>query len=157
MTSSHFTKLLLWHIFQIYHTIRGNDLCHARCYTCHTPYAHGLRSGPTKWIIWRITRKRKSTKLLSYITHDACLWSRYITTPVGRCDSDRMPDSGRKTRLWSYARLQLYILTPDALPDSGRRHDTGRISWLRSRIMASVDEHAAFLIISAVKDFAWPD
>jgi hypothetical protein len=32
----------------------------------YTPYAHRLGSGSTKWIIWQIAYKRKSTNILSY-------------------------------------------------------------------------------------------
>jgi hypothetical protein len=152
--------------------MHDNELCHTRCYMGHVPYAHGLWSGPTNWIIRWITHKRKSAKLLFiqtnewifilYITHYTFLWCRYITTPVvcttlvvwptpvGRRDSGRMPDSSQKTWLWSY------ILTLVPLPDSGQCHDFGRISWLRSLITAIVDEHAACLTTSTVKDFAWP-
>jgi hypothetical protein len=58
-------------------------------------------------------------------------------------------------RLLSHARLQSYIPTPVALPDSGRRHNFGCLSWLWLRIMTSVNEHAAYLTTSDVKDFAW--
>jgi hypothetical protein len=32
----------------------------------YAPYACGLRSNPTEWIIWQIAHKRKSTNILSY-------------------------------------------------------------------------------------------
>jgi hypothetical protein len=116
--------------------MRGNDLCHTRCYTGHAPYARGLLSSLTEKIIRWITHKRKSANLLFiqsnewifilYITHYTCLWCRYIMTPVvcatlvicptsvRRCDSSRMPDSDQKT--W----LRSYLLTPVAHHDSGR-------------------------------------
>jgi hypothetical protein len=42
------------------------------------------------------------------------------TTSVERRDSGRMPDSGRKTRLWSYAQLRSEDMTPVIYPDSRR-------------------------------------
>jgi hypothetical protein len=56
-------------------------------------------------------------------------------------DFDRMPDSGRK--IW----LRSYILTPVVSPGSGR---------ISLCIMALIDECAACLTTSIVKDFAWP-
>jgi hypothetical protein len=70
-------------------------------------------------------------------------------------DSGRMPDSGRGTRLWSYARLRSKTLV--ALLDSGRRHDSDRISLLWSRITTPIDERATCLTTLVVKDFTWPD
>jgi hypothetical protein len=145
----------------------------------YIPYAHGLQSSPAEWIILQMTHKRKlanSFVLFGAMNKFSCLilpiihaynagifWLRsedvtsvVCPTPVRRHDSDSMPDSGRRMQLWSYARHRLYILTLDALPYSGRRHSFDRISWLRSRITALVDERATCLTTSAVKDFAWP-
>jgi hypothetical protein len=60
-----------------------------------------------------------------------------------------MPDSG-----WEIC-LRSYIPTPVALRDSGQRHDSDRISRLRSRITALIVEHAACLTTLDVKDFTW--
>jgi hypothetical protein len=35
----------------------------------YAPYAHGLLSCPTEWIILRMARKRKLTNCLSYLEH----------------------------------------------------------------------------------------
>jgi hypothetical protein len=69
-------------------------------------------------------------------------------TPVGRRNTDCMPNSSRKIWLW------LCILTLDALPDSSWHHDSGRISWLRPRNTAPFDERAACLTTLA-KDFTF--
>jgi hypothetical protein len=41
-------------------------MLHGLCLRGYAPYAHGLRSGPTEWIIRRIAHKRKSANLLWY-------------------------------------------------------------------------------------------
>jgi hypothetical protein len=46
-------------------------------------------------------------------------------TPVRRCNSDRMPDSDRKGRLRSYARLRLEDATLVVCVTSVERHDFG--------------------------------
>jgi hypothetical protein len=76
-------------------------------------------------------------------------------TPIARRDSSRMLDFGRKMRLWLYTRLRSYSPTLVTLPDSNRHHNYDRISWLRSCITALVEEHAACLTSSSVKDYAW--
>jgi hypothetical protein len=135
--------------------------------------------GLTEWIIWWMAYKRKLANPLSYSEQRICISYHILhiihaynagifrlrsedatlvvcatlvicPTSIGRRDSGHMSNSGRK--IW----LQTYILTPDALPNSGRRHDSGRISWLRSRVTALVDKRAACLITSVVKDVAWP-
>jgi hypothetical protein len=84
----------------------------------YTPYACRLQSGPTKWIIWWITHKRKSTNLLSYITHYTCLQCRYLVT-LGVCPTPVVcltpvvyPNSSRTCWLWSTSQLRSYLLTP---------------------------------------------
>jgi hypothetical protein len=89
----------------------------------YAPYARGLRSGPIEWIIWWITRKRKSTNV-SFI-----YYSLYMLIMQVYHDSSRMPDSGWK--IW----LRSYILTLVALPNSGWCHDSGRASQFRSMSM----------------------
>jgi hypothetical protein len=137
----------------------------------YAPYARGLRSGPTEWIILWMAGKRKLTNQLSYLEHrinfhiiyyplymlimQVCLDSGRIRNFGHMVDSGHMrdfdckPDSGRK--IW----LQSYIPTPVTLPDSGQHHDFGRLSWPQLRIMTPVNECVACLTTSAVKDFAW--
>jgi hypothetical protein len=121
----------------------------------YVPYARGLRSGLTEWIILRMAHKRKlanSFILFGAMNKFSCFILPIIhaynasisrlrsedTTPVacptsvGTHDSDRMPDSSRMPNSGRKTWLRLYILTPDTLPDSGRRHDSSRTSWLRS-------------------------
>jgi hypothetical protein len=85
----------------------------------YVPYARGLRSSLAEWIILRMTRKRKlanSFILFGAMNKFSCLILPIIhaynagisrlrsedatlivyPTPVGRYDSDRMPDSDRK-------------------------------------------------------------
>jgi hypothetical protein len=64
-------------------------------------------------------------------------------------DFGHMPDSDWKMQLWLYARLRSEDMTLGVYPDSGR------IYRLRSCITTLVDERAAYLTTSAVKDFVW--
>jgi hypothetical protein len=83
------------------------------------------------------------------VTLVVCATPIVCPTSIGRRHSGRMPDSDWK--IW----LQSYIPTPVTLPDSSRHHDSGNISWLQSCIMALVEERAACLTYSFVKDYAW--
>jgi hypothetical protein len=48
-------------------------------------------------------------------------------TPIGRYDYGHLLDFGRKTRLWSYARLRLKDVTPVICPTPIERHDSDRM------------------------------
>jgi hypothetical protein len=113
-----------------------NLMLYGWCLRGYAPYARGLQSHPTEWIIWRITRKRKSANLLSiqsnewiyisYITHYTCLWHRYIMTPVVYATLVVCPtlimylDSGHTSRLRSTSQLRSYLLTLVVHHDSGQ-------------------------------------
>jgi hypothetical protein len=130
----------------------------------YAPYARGLRSGLAEWIILWMTRKRKLADCLSYSEH----WINFhilaiihaYNTGISRLRShvrlrskdmtSVIYDSGWK--IW----LRSYIPTPVVLPNSDRRHNFGCLSWLRLHITTLVNEHAACLTTSAVKDFVWP-
>jgi hypothetical protein len=99
----------------------------------YTFYAHGLWSDPIKWIIWRITCKRKSANILSYVTYYKCLYCRYLMIPVICATSvvcltlTGIYDSSHISRLVSH------FLTPVDVT-------TSVISTNSSRIMTPVDE-----------------
>jgi hypothetical protein len=94
-------------------------------------------------------------------------------------DSGHMPDSYRKARLLSFARIRLEDTIPVVCPtpvwgrDSGRMTDSGWKIWLQSYnsrhtsqfwstsrlqscIVASDDERSTCLTTTYVKKFAWP-
>jgi hypothetical protein len=138
------------------------------CLHGYVPYAHGLRSGLVEWIILRMDRKRKfansfilfgamnkfsclilpiihdyNTGIFRLRTKDATLV--VCSTPVKRHDSDRMPNSGRRTRLRSYARLRSEDITPVVYPDSDSRC-TSRfrsMSRLRSYLLTLIEHHGS--------------
>jgi hypothetical protein len=107
----------------------------------YVPHAHKLWYSSAEWIILRMDRKRKLTNffiLFGAMNKFSCLILPIIhaynvgisrlrsegmtlvvcPTLVGRRDFCHMPDSGRKTRLRSYARLRLEDMTPVVYPDS---------------------------------------
>jgi hypothetical protein len=125
----------------------------------YTPYAQGLWSVPTEWIIQWMARKRKLANLFilfkvinkfsyrilpiiyAYNAWRSQLWWN-IPTPV------KHPDSG-----WT-SQLRSYIVTPVAYHDSGRTFrlrshimipviytNSDRMSWLRSSIPTLVVCH----------------
>jgi hypothetical protein len=93
------------------------------CLHDYTPYARGLRSGSTKLVIWWITHKRKSTNLLSYITHYTCLWCRHLVTPVICPTSIIYLDFDHASRLWSMS-------VPHVLPPQLWKTSHDRTRWL---------------------------
>jgi hypothetical protein len=109
-------------------------MLYGSCLRGYASYAHGLWSGPTEWIIWQITRKRKSANCFIYYEQwmNFCIiyCPLYMRIMQVYHDSDRlhdfghMPNSGRKEWLWSY------VPTPVVLLDSDQHHDSGCISWL---------------------------
>jgi hypothetical protein len=151
-----------------------HPLIYGSCLRGYVPYARGLRSSPVEWIILWMAHKRKlanSFILFGAMNKFSCLIlpiihaynvgisqlrSEDVTlvvcpTPVGRHDSDRMPNSGWRMRLWSYARLRsediILVVYPDSrrTSDSSRRHNSDHISWLRSCIMVPIDKRATCL------------
>jgi hypothetical protein len=54
------------------------------------------------------------------------------------CNSGRMPDFGRKTRLRSYARLQLEDMTAVVYPDSTHTSQRRLTSWLQSYLLIPI-------------------
>jgi hypothetical protein len=144
----------------------------------YAPYARGLRSDLTQWIIQRITHKRKSANLfiifgsmneflyhilpIIHVYNASISWLRsnarlrledatpvVCLTPVGRRDSvrmhdsDHMPDSSRKTRLRSYARLRLEDMILVVYPDSGHTSWLWSMSRLRSCLPTPVAHHSS--------------
>jgi hypothetical protein len=129
-----------------------HPMLYGSCLCGYVPYAHGLWSDPAEWIILRIAHKRKLANsfilfgatnnfscLILPIIH-ACnvgisrLRSKDATpiicpTPIERHDSDRMPDSGRRTWLWSYARLRSEDMTLVVYPDSRRTFRFQSCMW----------------------------
>jgi hypothetical protein len=144
---AHILLSTLRHIFRIYHTMRGNDLCHVRCYESHlrgyTPYAHGLLPGPTKWVIRQITYKRKSSNLLSiqsnkWFFHIIYYLLCMLIMQVSH-DSGYKPDTSWKTRLWSEDATPVVCPIPVGRHDYGRMSDSDRKIWLRSHFPTPVD------------------
>jgi hypothetical protein len=125
----------------------------------YVPYARGLWFDPAEWIILWMARKRKLANYLSYSEHcfHIIYYSLYMLIMEVYHDSGcmpdfgRMPDSDQKIWLWSY------ISTLVALSDFSRRYNFECLSWLRMCIMTPVNECAACLTTSPVKDFVWPN
>jgi hypothetical protein len=132
------------------------------------PYAQGLRSSPTEWIIQRIADKGKlaspfilfktMNKFFHIIYYPLYMlimqvypdFGRMVTpvkcpTPIGRHDSGRMPDSDRKTRLRSYPQQWSEDATPVVSPTLVHRevprlmaHPSGNKIWTTSQRWTAV-------------------
>jgi hypothetical protein len=94
----------------------------------YTPYARGLRSGLTEWIIWRIIHKRKLANCFIYSEQ----WMNFhiIYYPLCMFIMQVYHDSDRKMRHRSYTRLRSEDATPVVYPTPVGRYDSGRITWL---------------------------
>jgi hypothetical protein len=102
----------------------------------YAPYSWRLQSGPTEWIIQRITRKRKSANLL--IVFRVMNKFSYLILHIIHAYNAGI------SRLRSYARLQsedttpvvsttlIVCSTPVGRRDSGRMSNSGRKTWLWS-------------------------
>jgi hypothetical protein len=110
-------------------------MLHGLCLHGYAPYAHGLWSGLTEWIIRRIAQKRKSTNFLSYlkqwISFSYHLLSIIHTYNVGtsRLRSHIMasvidPDSGRAAWLGRYIVPRPSCLGSDIASMTRHRHRT---------------------------------
>jgi hypothetical protein len=137
------------------------QMLYKSCLRGYTPYAGGLRSSLTEWIIQWMAHKRKLANIFivframkkSYlILHIIYAYNVHISrlrsedaTPVKRLDSDHVLDFGRKMRLWSYAQLLLedvipnvcsapvIWLTPVEIRDSGRKTQLQSCAQLQSK------------------------
>jgi hypothetical protein len=82
-----------------------------------------------------------SSRILTLVL---CLTPVVCVTPVVCTTPVRRPDSGRKMRLRSYARLQLEDVTPVICPTSVKRHDSscmpnsGQNIWFQSYIQTPI-------------------
>jgi hypothetical protein len=112
----------------------------------YAPYAHGLWSGSTEWIILRMAHKRKLANRLSYSKHwisfHIIYYPLYILIMQLYHDSGSMRNSDRISQLRSH-----FLISADVT--------TSNISPLWFCITTPINEHAIYLTTSAVKDFAW--
>jgi hypothetical protein len=117
-------------------------MLYGSCLCDYVPYAHGLRSGPTEWIIPQISCKRKLASCLSYSEHwinfRIIYYLLYMLIMQECHNSDHMhnfghmPDYSQKIWLRSYIMTPVVCVTPVVWPTLVGRYDSGRISWLRS-------------------------
>jgi hypothetical protein len=74
-------------------------MLHGLCLRGYAPYARGLRSGLTEWIILRRTSKMKLANCLSYLEHwinfHIIYYQLYMLMMQVYHDSGRMRDFGR--------------------------------------------------------------
>jgi hypothetical protein len=143
-----------------------HQILYKPCLRGYTPYAGGLRSSLTEWIIQWIAHKRKLANIFivframkksylilhiiyAYNVHISRLRSEDATpitcsTSVGRCDSDHMPNSCWKMWFQMYAQLRSYdwlplkYVTPVERHNSSHVHNSSRKTrlWLYARLQS---------------------
>jgi hypothetical protein len=116
----------------------------------YAPYARGLRSGPTEWIIRQIAHKRKLANLLSYSKQ--WISFSYHLLPIIHAYNVGIPWLLSYAWFRSYAQLQLEDMnarlrsddmTSVIYPDSDRTSQFWTTSWLWSYLLTSVVHHGS--------------